>query len=285
MKPAFSTVACPEWTLEEVATAARSWGYLGVELRTFGYGASPLSCDPGLTGATKARTLLNSVGVEVVCLASSLSFDHVVTPPLIGNTFLFDQEGPVRKGKALVDMAVSLECPYVRVFGFQASDTESMASAVGRITDRLGKVVDYARNSGVTILIENGGSFETAAQLSLILDTIDHPLLAASYSLPIARVAGEPAVNGVNVLGEKLRTIKVKDFADGVPCHLGAGSCEAEQSVRDVAATGFDGWVVFEHDRMWFKELGDPSAVLEAGAKSLYRWVNTGSGRPSHVTL
>jgi sugar phosphate isomerase/epimerase len=210
----------------------------------------------------------------------------VVTPPVIGTTFLFDHEGPVRKGKALIDMAVSLECPFVRVFGFRASESESIASAVGRITDRLGKVVDYARNSGVSILIENGGSFESAAQLSMILDAIDHPLLLAAYSLPVARLSGERPAHGVNVLGEKLRTVKVKDFSDGVPCALGAGSCDVEQSIKEVASTGFDGWVVFEHDRLWFKELGDPSAILEAGCKSLYRWLNsTGSGHRSPVSL
>ncbi len=42
MKPAFSTVACPEWTLEDVAEFAGRSGYQGVELRTFGHSSTDL---------------------------------------------------------------------------------------------------------------------------------------------------------------------------------------------------------------------------------------------------
>ncbi|MFZ4574313.1 MAG: sugar phosphate isomerase/epimerase family protein [Phycisphaerales bacterium] len=273
MKPAFSTVACPDWTLEEVVAAARRLGYLGVELRTEGFGSTRSACDPGLTAPAKARSLFASAGVGIVCLASGLRFDTPVTPPVVGRTFIFDQESSVRRGKALVDMAVQLECQYVRVFGFEVTNNESVASTVGRIADRLGKVVDYARNSGVTVLIENGGTFGTAATLSHILDSIDHPLLAASYSLPVARAQGELPGHGINVLGAKLAVAKVKDYANGLPCQLGTGEFDAQAGVAALRAAGFNGWVVYEHDRMWFPETGDPVPALESGAKTLFGWI------------
>lgn len=282
MKPAFSTVACPDWTLEQVAASARQFGYLGVELRTFGYGSTHLACDPGLTSASKVRAIFGAVGVEIISLASSLRFDEPISPPLIGRTFIFDQESSVRRGKALVDMAVQLECPYVRVFGFEVVNNDSLNTTIARIADRLGKVVDYARNSGVSILLENGGSFSTAAGMSQILDAVDHPLLNASYSLAVAREAGEAAINGVNVLGEKLRMIKVKDFADGLPCALGEGEFEAKESFLAVRAAGFKEWAVYEHDRMWFSELGDPSAMLESGARTMFGWLG-GKSAPARA--
>lgn len=276
MKPAFSTVACPEWTLEQVAAAARKLGYLGVELRTEGFGSTHTACDPGMTAPAKVRTLFGSAGVEIACLASGIRFDEPISPPLVGRTFIFDQESSVRRGKALVDMAVRLECPFVRVFGFEVTNNESVKSTVARIADRLGKVVDYARNSGVTVLLENGGSFATASQMSQILDAIDHPLLAASYSLPVARAAGEPAIFGANVLGAKLRMVKLKDYAAGVPCALGEGEFDAAASFEAVRGVGFKGWAVFEHDRKFYPELPDPTPVLEAASKKMFSWLGGG---------
>ena len=46
LKVAFSTVACPHWTLERAARAAAEYGYDGVELRTFDDGSGRMACDP-----------------------------------------------------------------------------------------------------------------------------------------------------------------------------------------------------------------------------------------------
>lgn len=276
MKPAFSTVACPDWTMDQVVDAARRFGYLGVDLRTQGFGATHNACDPGLSSATKVRAMFAAAGVEIVCLSSALRFDDPVSPPVVGNTFIFDQESMVRRGKALIDMAVALEAPYVRVFGYETVNNESRAATVARISNRLGKVVDYARNSGVTVLLENGGSFETAALMMPLFEAINNPLLGASYSVPVARAAGERLSHGVMTLGDKMRLAKFKDFAHGVPCALGEGESCAGCSFKEVRAAGFKGWAVYEHDRAYFSELGDPSAMLEAAAKTMFGWMNSG---------
>jgi len=49
IKFAFSTVACPDATLKQVAQKAKDMGYDGVELRTLGTGSAGLSCDPALS--------------------------------------------------------------------------------------------------------------------------------------------------------------------------------------------------------------------------------------------
>ena len=83
-KPAFSTVACPEWTLDRAARAAAEWGYEGLELRTFGHGSTHLACDPALTSAEKVRKVLDDAGVAPFSLASGVRFDEPIRPPVIG---------------------------------------------------------------------------------------------------------------------------------------------------------------------------------------------------------
>jgi sugar phosphate isomerase/epimerase len=270
MRPAFTTVACPEWTLDAVARAAERWGYLGVELRTFGDDTSMLACDPALTAPAKVRQMFHRAGVEVMCLGTSLSFD---SKPTLFHRIIGDADRSVELAKTTIDLAVKLECPFVRVFGFRIHEHDSRIDAMQRIADRLGLVAAYARHSGVRVLVENGGTFLTASDLAEVLDRVNHPLLGASYNASVAQAAGEAPGDGINVLADRVPVVKVKDFKDGVPCALGAGGMNCQGKVASLSAAGFDGWLVFEYPRLWFKDLPDPSPVLESSAKAMYSWI------------
>jgi sugar phosphate isomerase/epimerase len=279
MKPAFSTLACPEWTFLRLAEQAAKWGFLGCELRTFGYGSTQFACDPALTSPAKARLLLERAGVEVVSLATSIRYDEPITPPVLGYVF-GDTEKSVRESKGAIDLAVRLECPYVRVFGFEIIGSEARRRALVRISDRLRKAADHARNSGVKLLVENGGSFSTAVQLSELLDAVGSELVEAAYSVPVAALAGEKASNGINVLGEKLACVKLRDYKGGRPCALGEGEFDNRGAVEALARAGFAGWVVYEYDRAWFKDepLADVDQVMRTSAMELFEWIERGRG-------
>jgi sugar phosphate isomerase/epimerase len=278
MKPAFSTLACPEWTFLRLAEHAEEWGFLGCELRTFGYGSTQFACDPALTSPEKARLLLERAGIEVVSLATSIRYDDPVTPPVLGYVF-GDREKSVRESKSAIDLAVRMECPYVRVFGFEIVGSEARKSALVRITDRLRKAADHARNSGVKLLVENGGSFSTAVQLAELLDAVGSELVEAAYSVAVAALAGEAAANGINVLGERLACVKLRDYKDGRPCPLGDGEFDNRGAVEALARAAFRGWVVYEYDRAWFREqLADVDQVMKQSAMKLFEWIERGRG-------
>lgn len=267
MKPAFSTVACPDWTFPRIAEHACAWGFLGCELRTFGYGSREFACEPALTAPAKLRGMLERAGLSICSLATSIRYDEPVTPPLLG--FLLDQERMIRETKACVDMAVQLEAPFVRVFAFEVIGSEARKKAIARIADRLAKCADYCRNSGVRLMLENGGSFPRAADIAEIIDKVDHPLLCASYSTAVAQAAGEPVENGINVLGERAVSVKLKDMRGSTPCALGDGDLGPLDAVAALRRAGFDGWVIHEFDRAWIA--GEYPNLDEVMAKSAQR--------------
>ncbi|MCE7972794.1 MAG: sugar phosphate isomerase/epimerase [Leptolyngbya sp. PLA1] len=270
MRFAFSTVAFPNWTLGRIAGQAKEWGYEGIELRTFGHGSTTLACDPALTAPAKVRGMLAAAGLQPCCLATSARFDDPVTPPVIGH--VFDQEREVRAAKSAVDLAVELECPFVRVFGFEIISGESRASALARIGGRLAKVADHCRNSGVRLLVENGGSFARSSDLSELLDRVEASLVGASFCPGVARQAGEEFADAINVLGDRLQVVKLRDFRAGEPCEIGAGDQRCEEDVRALARVGYAGWVVVEHDRMWLRSAADPEKVVRGAAAGVYGW-------------
>jgi sugar phosphate isomerase/epimerase len=296
MKPAFSTVACPDWTLEKVVEAAEKIGALGIEFRTFGHGSTQSACDPALTAPEKVRALLNRAGVSPCCLATGIRFDEPIFPPVLGRAFS-DTERSVREAKSMIDLARELECPYVRVFAFEFHGDENRRNATARILDRLTKALDHCRNTGVQLVIENGGSFPTATLLADLIDQAESPLLKAAYSPAVALQAGESFANGINVLSDRLVSIKLKDFKDGRPCALGEGQQPVAEVLDTAARAGFDGWLVYEYDRAWLDgrvpdkaskpgrplrsaPLPDPEVVLQTSMRFIYeRLGRSQSGR------
>lgn len=283
LTPAFSTVACREWTLDRVALAAQRLGFGAVELRTFGVDSRAFACDPAMTDAAKTRRLFADAGVSICSLATSAAFDEVVKPQLLGYVF-GDQEIGVRAARRAIDLAASIECPMVRVFGFRLQPREETgkkrAAGVARVLARLTKVVDHAAKTGVKVAFENGGSFATSSQVMEIIDAIRSPLLVASYNAAAAQAAGEKPADGVVRLTAEgaLGMLRVKDAHNGLPVVLGTG----EIAVRDAVVAAAKSTpascstpVVFEWDRAWIPQIGEPDFALDHAARTLWQW--TGS--------
>jgi sugar phosphate isomerase/epimerase len=271
-KPAFSTVACPEWTLERAARAAAEWGYEGLEFRTFGHGSSQVACDPALTAAAKVRRMLEDVGVSACCLATGVRFDEPIRPPIIGRV-IRDNEKSVRAAKAMIDLAAQIEAPLVRVFGFEFPASEPRRKAIARIVERLRLVVDGARNTGVKVVIENGGSFPRGADVAELIAAVGgSPLLGASYSAAVAYAAAEMPADGVRALGDRLWVAKIKDFRHGRACPLGTGEVPCARFVAALTESGFAGPLVYEWDRLWLPDLAPAETILPQAVQTMYAW-------------
>ena len=270
-RTAFSTVACPEWTLSRVAQAAAEYGFDGVELRTFGTGSRELACDPALTGAEKVRRIMSGAGVEIACLGTGVAFDEPIRPAVIGRV-IGDPEKSVRRAKSAIELAAQLECPLVRVFGFEIFGSEKRAGVVARVRERLAQVADAAKNTGVRIVVENGGSFRRAAEVAELVEGMGG-LVGVSYSAGVAADAAEDPMDGLRALGDAVWEVKLKDRdAHGNLCPIGDGLFGCREVVRGLGQMGYRGWVVVEWDRMWVPGLEPAEDVLPRSARRLYEW-------------
>lgn len=267
--PAFSTVACPDWTLDQVAPAAAKWGYDGVELRTFGDGSRQFACDPALTAPEKVRALFGDLGVRIVSVATGLAFDEPVFPPVIGNV-VSDTEKAVRAARRAIDLAASIECPLVRVFGFQIPGAERRVDAIERIAARLYKVCDHADRTGVRVMLETAGSFATASAVMELVDRTNHPLLGVCYNIAESCAAGEQPRSALNAIGRSLLAVRLSDWSAGKPARLGHGTLPCREAVE--VAAGLAGPAIVEWDRAWLGGLDPAEAVLPEAIKTIIGW-------------
>jgi sugar phosphate isomerase/epimerase len=277
--PAFSTVSCPEWPLDVVARRARQMGYSGVELRTFGEGSTGFASDPALTAPEKVRRVLRGEGVRAVSLGTSVCFDAPVRPPIIGWA-LTDTEASVRAACSAVDLAISIESPLVRVFGYQIPGGERPTSAIARIVDRLRKVVDHADRTGVRVMVENAGSFPRAGDVADLVDRVGGPLVGVCYNVANAALAGEDPAEGLRSLGARVLAVRVKDLQDGRPVRLGQGRVPVRAVLQRAAESGFDGPVIYELDRAWLGSPEDPEPVLRHALQFMFEAAAASGVRP-----
>jgi sugar phosphate isomerase/epimerase len=268
IRPAFSTVACADWPLDRIAARCKQWGFPGIELRTFGDASREFACDPALTDALKIRRMFHEAGTQIVSLATSIGFDEPIRPPVIGNA-IGDTERTVRAAKRAIDLAISIECPLVRVFGFEIHHAEPRKSALARIVARLKRVVDHAHRTGVRVVLENAGGFATSSSIIEIIDEVNSPLLGACFNIANAHVAGEDPGIGVANLGDRLLSLRVKDVRDGKPVPMGTGEVDWKGAIQAAARTELDEVLVYEWDRAWVPGLAEPDDVLPNAAKML----------------
>ncbi|MCA9273750.1 MAG: sugar phosphate isomerase/epimerase [Phycisphaerales bacterium] len=273
---AMSTLACPKRTLAEAVAIAEAAGCDGIELRTGGVRALELACDPFLSDESKTRGLLEVAGLKATCLATGVKFDSVVFPPVVG--YLFDTEAEVRQAKRAIDLAAQLDCPMVRVFGFEKQGRETYKAAFKRIAGRLRLACDHARNTGTMVVVENGGDFSTAEQLAELVGAVDTTLIGASYDVALGHVAGDTPEQMTGFLRSKLRLVRVKDRGDDQPVQVGDGEIPVEPFVRQLERSRWSGPVVFEWEAAWYEGLVPIEEVLPIAVRRLCDWAGLTKG-------
>jgi sugar phosphate isomerase/epimerase len=280
MKIAFSTLACPDMPLDQVASLAAQCGYLGVDMRSFidadeRMGNDPMSLDP-----ERVDSIFDDAGVTPLCLSTGVRYDAPIDPPVIGRVWVNEEAG-VPDTKAFVDLADRAHVKFVRVYGCDLPAAEPRTWSMRRVVDRLALAAQTCRNTDVRLLIENAGSFSQAAALRDLIDRVGSQWLGASYNIQAAVNAGECPLNAIDTLGESLKVVRVMDVDDdGYPVELGKGVYPLEKFFAKLRNTGFDGWVVYEYPKHWCPELSDDSRkVLQDAADLMYQWM----AQPAHA--
>jgi len=267
---AFSTVACPTWSIDQVAQQASAMGYDGVELRTLGAGGTKIASDPALSDPAKVRDLLAASNVKCLCLSSSAT--------LHGRDDGAGKASYYEVGK-LIDMAAALGAPMLRVFGLKVEPGETRNNVIQRIASRIPALAEKAGDLGIQIVFENAGSFALAKEWWWLLNIVDHPMVGMCWNVANA-AAADPAERGggmaVTMLNSRIRMVKVKDTKIGqgvgfVP--LGDGDVNIPLFLKKLRGIGFEGPISVEWDRAWLPSLAPAEEYLPDALARLKKWM------------
>ncbi len=279
MKIAFSTLACPNMPLDQVASLAARCGYLGVDIRSFIDESDRLASDPMSHDPAAVDSIFDNAGVIPLCLSTGVSYHKAIDPPVIGRIWVNEEAG-VPETKSFVDCAARSGTKFVRVYGSELPAAEPRTWSMRRVTERLALATQTCRNTDVRLLIENAGSFAKAETLRELIDLVNLQWLGASYNIQAAVNAGECPIEGLRALGDALRVVRIMDVdEDGNPVELGKGVYPLEKLFQTLQSMNYDGWIVYEYPKHWCPELRDDAdAVLKDAADLMYSWIAQPAG-------
>src|SRR5688572_9914799 len=245
MRFAFSTLACPKWDFETIAARAKEYGYDGVEVRGFLNESILTAANIFLTEPAKVRRTFESAGVEIACLASSIA----MSPDKRRNATLMADL------RVYVDTAAKLGCKVVKIFDTAVSPGQNRQKAAVALGNWLAAAGDYAASRDVLIVVENALTFRTSKELWLILETINHPAVAACWDIFNAAQIGESPAVSVPVLNSRIQYVHVKDARlsnlGAIYCKLGEGDVKVKNFLIRLMGIGYTGYVTLDWEKAW----------------------------------
>jgi sugar phosphate isomerase/epimerase len=255
----FSTIACPDYDVDQVIALAKANGCAGVEIR-FLRGTTDLPALPEFSAAGLAdtRRRFADAGIDVFGIDSGVRMASL--DPTVRDRQMAD-------ARANLAIAEALGARYLRVFGGPLPPDQDHEQTLDAIAEGLGTVADMTAEYGVTTLIETHDAFcRSPSVLDLYRRGASDNLAVLWDTLHTWR-HGESGEDTLTLLGDRVRHVHVKDSTVATPESFdfalpGDGVVPVLGFVDLLEARGYDGYVSFEWEKGWHPEIAGPEVAI-----------------------
>lgn len=257
MKLSFSTLGCPNWGIDEIIGSARTNGYDGVQLR-FYQGSTELTTAlagfPGGAGGFRRR--FDEAGLAICCLDTSI----VLTAKDEGTS----------EGQQMIDLALTLGAPYLRVFGGEIPEGETREDATKRAGGKLARMGRQAGQHGLRVLLETHDAFSSGAHAAELLSAAGDEGTGVIWDFHHPFRKGESPEQTVRLIGSRTYHVHVKDARkDGQLTLMGEGDVPTKDLLARLHTIGYRGYISLEWEKAWHPELADPEVAYPQAARYL----------------
>jgi fatty-acyl-CoA synthase len=238
---AFSSLACPGWTVEQIADAAGRYGYDAIEWRL---------ADGELLGPRTPRHVWERIaacGVPAVCLDTSAAFVQA------------DDGGrakAVAMSTAMGERAKQIGAPAIRVFAGQVAEDVNVETLIGPTREALA-AAGATMPSDVALLIETHDAWSRGADIARLVPDGVGVLWDVAHSVR-ADESPRETLEHIGVPG----LVHVKDAAGPKLVHLGEGDVPLDETIAALRGVGYDGALSLEWEKLWHPGLDDPGIAL-----------------------
>ncbi|MDR1692374.1 MAG: sugar phosphate isomerase/epimerase [Oscillospiraceae bacterium] len=244
MNLSFCSLGCPNWSIEEIVSRAKTYGYGGVELRIGG----KQHVDPSMSEDERAA------------VKALFGGGNLAIPALSGYTKFADGEDLQTQAAALrknIGLCVSLGAPVLRTFlGGEGTLAQEGASV-------LKECCDYAASVGVTVCMEIHDALKSGGQAAALVRMVDSKGFAILWDLHHSVKGGDRPEETWGAVGPFIRHVHIKDARpDQSLCMIGEGVLPAAETLRLLRDKGYAGFVSFEWEKMWHPELDEPETAF-----------------------
>ncbi|MCL1796553.1 MAG: TIM barrel protein, partial [Clostridia bacterium] len=268
MKIAFSTLACPDWSWQDIMSAAKDFGFDGIEVRGLNNDIFAVRAQP-FTEAELPETLrkLQAMRLSIPCYASDACLKHSDRALEC-----------VEEITEYLKLAAKTDTPFVRVLG-----DDGIAPGVVPVDDRhiitvLRTLAPIAESHGVALLVETNGVFSDTSRLFHLLEQVASDSVAALWDVhhPF-RFAGETPEMTIQNLGAYIKHVHVKDSVvssggDILYRMMGEGDLPLDEMMQALRSINYEGFVTLEWVKRWSDSLEDPGISIPHFANYMDRF-------------
>jgi sugar phosphate isomerase/epimerase len=262
MKLAFTTLGCPDWSLEQIAAFAGEHGFEGVELRTSPDG-NHLHDEAPVDEAKRIGELFQGQGTRPFSLMAYTRFGSTETAELEANR---------DRLLHVIDLAVAAGADFIRTFAGRFGEDKSREQAIADAAEYLAPCAAKAREVGVRLGVETHDDWCDAANIRALQEAVGGGLGAVWDFANAVNATRKGARKQFDDLGDTILYCHVKDTVKGedgkskyVP--VGAGEMPVREVVEVLGENNLDVFLSFEHEKKWHPELPDPEQAFPAYAE------------------
>ncbi|CAG5000426.1 hypothetical protein DYBT9275_02461 [Dyadobacter sp. CECT 9275] len=256
----FSTLGCPAWSFEKILQYAADNHYQGIEIRgildQMDLPKCPEFNSPEHIRATKK--MIEDRGIKIVSLDSSAKM-HFADPA--------KRQANLDEARRFIDLAKELQASYIRVFPEDLPKDQERQQTIDLISKGLLELADYAKGSGVTVLLESHGQVVSKDILSEIMKAAEHRQVGMIWDIVnMWSVTKEAPAEVYAQLKKYIRHIHVKDavWVEGKEkfVKIGEGIAPLTEAFKALQAGGYKGYYSFEWEKRWHPEIEDPEITI-----------------------
>ncbi|QLH81994.1 sugar phosphate isomerase/epimerase family protein [Halosimplex pelagicum] len=259
MRLAMTTLGCPDWDVETAFTRASEYGFDGIDFRGLQDNLDITRRPEFTSDIDQTRGLLDETGLAVSALSSSIS---ICDPD--------SREESVSTAQRLISIAQELDVEYIRVFGKGNASTQSVSEMADEGRETMDEILSLEGATEIQWIVETHDHWTRSDECRVLIDRIDSPCVNVLWDVGhTARVSSESPAETLDTLGSTVEYVHIKDALYD-PDHEyamddgwryvapGTGELPLAETVDLLRERGFDGWILFEHEKRWHPELPDP---------------------------
>ncbi len=266
----FTTLGCPNWTLQQIVEAAARLGYDGVDFRGLLDEIDVSKRPEFTTGLAETRRLFADAGVAISGLL--LSARYAVVDPQ-------EKQRQFDETRRNMELAARLGAPLLRLYGGRVPDGYTVETIMPILVENLQEIGAEAESFGVTLALETHDDWTDSAVFARLIREVNHPRIRVLWDLhhPFRMNHEPPEVTYAN-LGPYTINLHVKDSrptSDGGHTYtlLGEGDVPLKRMLDLLVAGGYEGYACLEWEKRWIPELAEPEVVFPQYVQKMREWL------------
>ncbi len=269
MKIAFSTLACPQWSIETVIEKAIQFGYDGIELRLL---------DGEIIDPEHDKDKV--VNAVALCALQNLTVCALDTSCTLNQSDLQVRAQQITALQTWLGLAQEVHVPILRVFGGQGQPGNDPTQEDNWVAEALREIAPQAEQNGITIALETHDAYASARRIANVLRMVPSTNIAALWDSHHPYRVGETAAEVIQALNGRIAHVHVKDAirvsrtsSDWQLVLLGEGEVPVREQLQILQQQQYGSYISVEWEKKWHSELADPDIALPehiAWLKSLF---------------